>query len=547
MALDPHAGQLAPSASLVNLAALEKAYYSDHPDPGAASERVAFGTSGHRGSSLRRTFNDDHIAAIASAICDYRQQSGIEGPLFLGMDTHALSVPAHTTALEILAARDVHVMVAPEGSFTPTPAVSRAILIHNRTGAAQADGIVVTPSHNPPEDGGIKYDPPHGGPAESSITGWIERRANDLLRAGAIKSLARVSAQHARGRGLVETYDFLTHYVNDLQLAIDFAAIGQRNARIGVNPMGGASVEYWTRIGERYGIELSVVNSSVDKTFSFIPRDHDGKIRTDCSSAYSMATLLNERNRFDLAIANDADADRHGIVTPASGLLPPNHYLSVAVDYLFRHRSRWSEQLRVGKTAVTSDMVNRVARSLSRELYEVPVGFKWFVAGLRSATLGFGGEESAGASFLARDGSTWTTDKDGMLLALLAAEILSVTGHDPGERYRALERTLGTSFYERRDAAAPKNVRERLLRVSPEDWSEATLAGDAVVSRQTRAKSGGELGGLKVATEHGWFAIRPSGTEDIYKLYAESFRSPDHLERILSEATQRVAEIISAS
>jgi phosphoglucomutase len=547
MTLDPHAGQLAPSASLVNLAALEQAYYDEHPTAEEASERVSFGTSGHRGSSLRRTFNEDHIVAITSAICDYRQQSGIAGPLFLGMDTHALSVPAHTTALEILAAREVHVMVAAEGSYTPTPAVSRAILVHNRTGAAQADGIVVTPSHNPPEDGGFKYDPPHGGPAESSITGWIERRANELLRAGGIESLPRISVQQARARGFIETYDYITHYVNDLQLAIDFAAIGQRKARIGVNPMGGASVEYWGRIGDRYGIELSVVNAAVDKTFSFIPRDHDGKIRTDCSSPYAMATLLQERGRFDIAVANDADADRHGIVTPSSGLLSPNHYLSVAVDYLFRHRSRWSERLRVGKTAVTSDMVNRVARSLSREVYEVPVGFKWFVAGLRSTTLGFGGEESAGASFLARDGSTWTTDKDGILLALLAAEILSVTGHDPGERYKALERALGTSFYKRLDSAATRTVRERLLHASPEDWSGATLAGDAVVSRQTRAPSGGDLGGLKVATEHGWFAIRPSGTEDIYKLYAESFRSQDHLERILSEATEKVTDIVAAT
>ncbi|MGA2449333.1 MAG: phosphoglucomutase, alpha-D-glucose phosphate-specific [Polyangiaceae bacterium] len=545
MTLDPHAGQVAPIENLVNLAALEHAYYADHPDPDDASERVTFGTSGHRGSSLRRSFNDDHIAAIASAICDYRQQSGIAGPLFLGMDTHALSVPALITATEILAARGVHLMVAPEGSYTPTPAVSRAILVHNRTAAAQSDGIVVTPSHNPPEDGGFKYDPPHGGPAESTVTAWIERRANELLRARGVQSLPRISVENARQRGLIETYDFLTRYVNDLQLAIDFAAIAQRKARIGVNPMGGASIEYWSRIGDQYDIELSVVNSAVDKTFSFIPRDHDGKIRTDCSSPYAMATLLRERNQFDIAVANDADADRHGIVTPASGLLPPNHYLSVAVDYLFRHRSRWSKQLRVGKTAVTSNMVNRVARALGRELYEVPVGFKWFVAGLHSATLGFGGEESAGASFLARDGSTWTTDKDGMLLALLAAEILSVTGHDPGERYKALERSLGNSFYTRRDGAAPVHVRERLLRASPEDWSGETLAGDAVVSRQTHADSGGDLGGLKVATDHGWFAIRPSGTEDIYKLYAESFRSEDHLERIVAEATERVTAIIA--
>jgi phosphoglucomutase len=537
MTLFPHAGEIAPATQLVDLAELERAYYRDRPDPQQPSERVVFGTSGHRGSSLRRSFNEDHIVSITAAICDWRRDHGVEGPLFLGMDTHALSEPAHTTAIEVLAARGVHVLIAPDGAFTPTPAVSRAIIVHNRGDGPRADGIVVTPSHNPPEDGGFKYNPAHGGPAEGTITAWIERHANDLLAAGGVPAVARLPIESAVREGLVTHYDFLARYIEDLPSVLDMASIARARPKLGVDPMGGASVEYWGRIAERYGLELTVVNRTVDKTFRFVPMDHDGKIRTDCSSRYAMANLLAQRGRFDVAVGNDADADRHGVVTPGAGLLSPNHYLSVAVDYLFRHRPDWPASAAIGKTAVTSDVLDRVGRSLSRPIQEVPVGFKWFVPGLRQGTLAFGGEESAGASFLARDGSTWTTDKDGVLLGLLAAEILSVTGQDPGERYESLERTLGKSYYERRDAPATRQTRERLLRMVPDDWSAPRLAGDPVTARRTTAAAGGDLGGLKVATDQSWFAIRPSGTEDVYKLYAESFRSAEHLQEVIAEAS----------
>ncbi|MDP9037359.1 MAG: phosphoglucomutase, alpha-D-glucose phosphate-specific [Myxococcota bacterium] len=537
-------GELSPVENLVDLAALERAYFEERPDPENPAERVSFGTSGHRGSSLRRSFNEDHIAAITSAICDWREANGVAGPLFIGMDTHALSEPAHATALEVLAARGVRALAAPAGNFTPTPAVSRAIVTSNRGSDSKADGIVVTPSHNPPEDGGFKYDPPHGGPAEAEITTWIERRANALLTGGGVRTIARVAVERARREGTLGTYDFLTRYVDDLRGAIDVESIAAARPKIGVDPMGGASVQYWARIAEVFGLDVTVVNREIDKRFAFVPLDHDGRIRTDCSSPFAMAKLLAQRSRFDVAVANDADADRHGVVTRSAGLLPPNHYLSIAVDYLFRHRGAWPARAAVGRTAVTSHMIDRVAASLSRQVLEVPVGFKWFVPGLREGSLGFGGEESAGASFLARDGSTWTTDKDGVLLCLLAAEILSASGNDLDESYRALERAHGTSFYERKDAPATRAMRERLRRVRAEDWSVRELAGDPVKAAQTSVASGGDLGGLKVTTDCGWFAVRPSGTEDVYKIYAESFRSKEHLERMMLEAVSGVSELL---
>jgi phosphoglucomutase len=541
MTLDPRAGTLAAEADLVDLSKLERAYYDDRPDPSQPSERVAFGTSGHRGSSLRRTFNEDHIASITSAICDWRQANGMDGPLYLGMDTHALSGPAHTTALEVLAARGVRVLLAPGSAFTPTPAVSRAIVVHNRGHGPRADGIVVTPSHNPPEDGGFKYNAAHGGPAEAAITTWIEARANELLTAGGAGTVGRRPLESGVAAGLFAEYDFLTRYVEDLENAVDLAAIVRGRPKVGVDPMGGASVEYWGRIAERYHLDLTVINRRVDKTFRFVPRDHDGKIRTDCSSPYAMTNLLAHKGEFDVAVGNDADADRHGVVTPGAGLLSPNHYLSIAADYLFRHRPGWPASAAIGKTAVTSNMLDRVARSLGRSVREVPVGFKWFVPGLSEGTLAFAGEESAGGSFLARDGSTWTTDKDGIVLGLLSAEIASVIGKDLAERYGSLEASLGTSHYTRRDAPATRPMRERLRRMVPDDWKAPLLAGDPVSARRTTAAAGGDLGGLKVETEESWFAVRPSGTEDVYKLYAESFRSAEHLEQVMAEANDLLA------
>ena len=542
MGADIRPGEIVPLSKRVDLSKLERAYFADRPNPQDPSERITFGTSGHRGSSLRRTFNEDHIASITAAICDWREGNRVEGPLFLGMDTHALSVPAYRTALEVLGARGVSVLVAPAASYTPTPAVSRAILVHNRGQGPRADGIVITPSHNPPEDGGFKYDPPHGGPAETQITAWIERRANELLVAGGAQSLPRLASGADQRSGRVGEYDFIGHYVDDLAGAIDIEAIRRARPNVGVDPMGGASVEYWSRIAERYGLDLAILNRAIDKTFAFVPADHDGKIRTDCSSPYAMSALLARKAEFDVAVGNDADADRHGIVTRSAGLLPPNHFLCVAIDYLFRRRPRWPASAGIGKTAVTSGMVDRVARALSRRVVETPVGFKWFVSGLSNQGLAFAGEESAGATFLSLDGSPWTTDKDGILLGLLAVEMLSVTGEDPGTRYAALERSFGTSFYARRDTRASESVRERLRRVKAADWTSPTLGGDAVIDRRTTAGAGGDLGGLKVVTEAAWFAARPSGTEDVCKVYAESWRSAEHLEQVLNEAGGLLAE-----
>ena len=541
MSVDPRAGKPPTEEMLADLSKLEHAYYEEHPDPSRSSERVAFGTSGHRGSSIRRSFNEDHIVAITEAICDFREENGIFGPLYLGMDTHALSVPAHSTAVEVLGARGVRVLVAPGGAYTPTPAVSRAIVTHNRDAGARADGIVITPSHNPPEDGGFKYNPPHGGPAESAITSWIERRANDRLARAREQGPRRPAG---KAPPTVETYDFATRYVEDLKEAIDLEAIARVRPKLGVDPLGGASVEYWGRIGQRYGLDLTVVNRTVDKTFRFVPVDHDGRIRTDCSSPYAMANVLAQRSHFDVALANDGDADRHGIVTPKAGLLPPNHYLCVAIDYLLQHRPAWPSAAAVAMTAVSSDLIRRVAERLGRRVVEVPVGFKWFVPGLHERTLCFGGEESAGASLLARDGSTWTTDKDGILLALLAAEIVSVTGTDPAAYYARIDQALGPSFYERRDAPASAATRDRLRALRADDWSAPLLAGDSVRSRRTAAGNGADLGGLKVTTDHGWFAVRPSGTEDVYKVYAESFRSADHLQAIIGEAIAGVGALL---
>jgi phosphoglucomutase len=546
MTVDPRAGQPAPAASLVDLARLERAYYDAHPDPSVLAERVSFGTSGHRGSSLHRSFNEDHIVAITQAICEWRKSHGIDGPLYMGMDTHALSVPAHTTALEVIVANEVRPWVAPAGGFTPTPAVSHAIVTHNRASGPRADGIVITPSHNPPEDGGFKYNPPHGGPAEAAITAWIEHRANEIL-AGASRTIARTPVERAMREGAIATFDFADRYIGDLRLAIDLEAVARARPKVGVDPMGGASVEYWGRIGERYGLDLTVVNRTVDKTFRFVPLDHDGRIRTDCSSPYAMANLIAQRDRFDIALGNDGDADRHGVVTPSAGLLTPNHYLSAAVDYLVQHRSGWPASAAVGMTAVSSDVIRRVGESHHRKVVEVPVGFKWFVSGLADTTLLFGGEESAGASFLARDGSTWTTDKDGILLCLLACEILAVTGRDPGAHYADIEAAVGRSFYERRDAPATRPTRDRLRTLRADDWKAATLGGDAITARRTSAGNGADLGGLKVTTDHGWFAVRPSGTEEVYKIYAESFRSAEHLESLFSEVTAGVATLIASS
>ena len=540
---DPRAGQPAAAEDLVDVAKLVTAYYALHPDPGDPVQRVSFGTSGHRGSAFTATFNEDHILATTQAICEYRAGQGIGGPLYLGADTHALSEPAQVSALEVLAANEVRVMVDARGGYTPTPAVSRAILAHNaaETGP-RADGIVVTPSHNPPPDGGFKYNPPDGGPAGTDITRQIQDRANELLADG-LKGVRRVS--WARAASAAGKFDFLDSYVAALGQVVDLAAIGAAGVRIGADPLGGASVAYWGEIGDRYGLDLTVVNPVVDATFRFMTLDWDGKIRMDCSSPSAMAALIGRQHEFAVATGNDTDADRHGIVTPDAGLLNPNHYLAVAIDYLYRHRDGWPATAAVGKTLVSSSMIDRVAEGLDRELLEVPVGFKWFVPGLLDGSVAFGGEESAGASFLQRDGSVWTTDKDGIILALLASEITAVTGHSPSELYQDLTSRYGGPAYARVDTAASREQKEALARLSPEQVAATELAGEPITAALTTAPgNGAPIGGLKVVAGSGWFAARPSGTEDVYKLYAESFRGPGHLAAIQDQAREIIAAAI---
>ena len=534
----PLAGKPAPRELLVDVDLLLRRYF-EKPDPGDPQQRVSFGTSGHRGSSLRGSFNEAHILAITQAICEYRKAQGTNGPLFLGADTHALSAPAQRSALEVLAANQVHVLHAREGDWTPTPVVSHAILVYNRGRAsALADGIVVTLSHNPPEDGGFKYNPPTGGPADTATTGWIERRANELLTA----QVRRADPSRA---GTIEVHDFLRGYVRDLGNVVDLEAVRAARPRLAVDPLGGSNVAYWKPIAEEYGIDVTVVNDRVDPTFSFMPVDHDGKIRMDCSSPYAMANLVALKDRYDLAFGNDTDSDRHGIVTPGQGLLNPNHYLAASIEYLFGNRPGWSPRAAVGKTLVSSSLIDRVTRELGRELREVPVGFKWFVDGLLDGSLGFGGEESAGASFLRRDGTVWCTDKDGIIMDLLAAEILARTGKDPGERVQAIMARLGTPYYTRIDAPATPQQKAVLKKLSPESVRASTLGGQPIRARLTRAPgNGAEIGGLKVVADDGWFAARPSGTEDVFKIYAESFRGEDHLQAIVSEARQIVADAL---
>ena len=540
---DPRAGQPAAAEDLVDVAKLVTAYYAVHPDPGDAAQQVSFGTSGHRGSAFTATFNEDHILATTQAICEYRAGQGIDGPLYLGADTHALSEPAQVSALEVLAANDVLVMVDARGGYTPTPAVSRAILAHNASGTGpRADGIVVTPSHNPPSDGGFKYNPPDGGPAGTDITRQIQDRANELLADG-LKGVRRVSS--ARAVSAAGKFDFLDSYVAALGQVVDLAAIRTAGVRIGADPLGGASVAYWGEIGDRYGLDLTVVNPAVDATFRFMTLDWDGKIRMDCSSPFAMAALIGRQHEFAVATGNDTDADRHGIVTPDAGLLNPNHYLAVAIDYLYRHRDGWPATAAVGKTLVSSSMIDRVAEGLNRELLEVPVGFKWFVPGLLDGSVAFGGEESAGASFLQRDGSVWTTDKDGIILALLASEITAVTGISPSELYQDLTGRYGTPAYARVDSPATREQKAALSKLSPEQVTVDELAGEKITAALTTAPgNGAPIGGLKVVTASGWFAARPSGTEDVYKLYAESFRGPEQLAVIQEQAREIVAAAI---
>jgi phosphoglucomutase len=541
--IDPLAGQPAPVSRLVNVPRLITAYYTERPDPARPEQRVAFGTSGHRGSSLTGGFNEGHILAITQAICLYRTERGFDGPLFLGWDTHALSEPARVTALEVLAANGVTVMVDARDGATPTPVVSQAILAHNRGRTARlADGIVITPSHNPPEYGGFKYDPPSGGPADTEVTGWIERRANGLLADG-LRDVSRIPYERARRAATVRPFDYASAYIGALDTVIDMAVLRGTRLRIGVDPLGGASVGYWEAIGERYGFRLDVVNPEVDPTFRFMTVDWDGEIRMDPSSPYAMARLIGLRERFDLAFAADPDADRHGIVTRGAGLMNPNHYLAVSSWYLFRHRPAWAATAAVGKTVVSSSLIDRVARRLGRRLVEVPVGFKYFVDGLLDGSLGFAGEESAGAAFLQRDGTVWVTDKDGLIMGLLAAEMTARTGRDPGDEYVALTRELGEPAYERIDAEATPAEKAVLARLSGESLGLQSLAGEPITSVLTSA-GGHPIGGVKVITEHGWFAARPSGTEAVYKLYAESFKGRPHLRRIQEEAQAALARIL---
>lgn len=545
MKISPLAGKEAPQEVLVNVAKLVTAYYSETPDPAESSQCVSFGTSGHRGSSFDLSFNEHHVLAITQAICMYRRKEGIDGPLFLGIDSHALSEPAFATTLEVLAANDVNVMVSAGGEYTPTPAISQAILVYNKgrtTGLA--DGVVITPSHNPPNGGGYKYNPTNGGPADTDVTGWIENQANELLR-NKLQGVKRISFASALRAATTREYDFLGHYVEDIGNVIDMEAIRTAGVRMGVDPLGGAGVNYWAAIAERYKLDLSVLNPYVDTTFRFMTLDWDGKIRMDPSSPYAMHGLIGLKDRFDVAFACDTDHDRHGIVTASAGLVPPNHYLSVMVDYLFQNRPQWSKDAAVGKTLVSSQMIDRVSAGIGRSLMEVPVGFKWFATGLQDGSLGFGGEESAGASFLRRDGSVWTTDKDGIAPALLSAEITARTGRDPGEAYRELTQRYGDPVANRVEAAANAEQKAKLKKLSPEQVTSTSLAGEAITAVLTKAPgNNAAIGGLKVVTENGWFAARPSGTEDIYKIYGESFKGQEHLKAILQEAQSVVNDAL---
>lgn len=546
MGLHPLAGKPAPYEMLVNVPRLIATYYTAEPDPNDPAQRVAFGTSGHRGSSFKNNFNEDHILAISQAICEYRRAQGITGPLFIGMDTHALSEPALASAIEVFAGNGQEIMIDASGGYTPTPVISHAILSYNRGRTmGLADGVVITPSHNPPGDGGFKYNPPAGGPAGTVTTKAMQARANEILR-NDLSEVKRMSLARAMNAETTHRYDYITPYVADLGSVIDMPAIKASGLKIGVDPMGGASVAFWQPIAELYGLNIDVVNPRVDPTFGFMTVDRDGKIRMDCSSPYAMASLIVLKDRFDIAFGNDSDADRHGIVTPSAGLMNPNHYLSVAIWYLFQNRPGWRADAAIGKTLVSSSMIDRVAAHLGRKLAEVPVGFKWFVDGLVDGSFGFGGEESAGASFLRQDGSVWTTDKDGIILDLLAAEITAVTGKDPGVHYRALTEQFGDPVYERADAPATPAQKALLERLSPEMVAAQELAGEKIIDKLTCAPyNGAPIGGLKVVTQNGWFAARPSGTEDIYKIYAESFRGHDHLQQIFAEAQEIVTAALS--
>jgi len=548
MQINPRAGQPAIASDLVDVPKLITAYYEDHPDPHVAEQRVVFGTSGHRGSSFDRSFNEWHILAIAQAICLYRKQHKIDGPLFLGIDTHALSRPALESALEILAANDVDVMLAEKDDYTPTPVISHAILTYNRdrtTGLA--DGIVITPSHNPPESGGFKYDPPHGGPAEEEVTSWIEAKANALLTAN-LSGVQRIAFEKALSASTTHTHDYRTAYVEELHTIIDMDAIRNCGIALGVDPLGGAGVHYWEPIAERYGLNLKVVNNVVDPTFRFMTLDWDGRIRMDPSSVYAMQSFLTQKDNFDIAFACDTDHDRHGIVTKSSGLLPPNHYLAVCIHYLFANRPQWGKDAAVGKTVVSSSMIDRVAAKLGRKLYEVPVGFKYFVDGLLQGTLGFAGEESAGSSFLRRDGTVWTTDKDGIIAALLAAEITAKTGKDPGTLYIELTKELGDPLYDRTEAPATNSQKLALEKMTEESIRVSDLAGEKILTILTDAPGdGNSIGGVKIIAKNGWFAARPSGTEDIYKIYAESFSGKKHLEQIEAEAQGIVGNALTTA
>jgi phosphoglucomutase len=546
MAISPLAGKPATPDMLIDVGALERAYYERRPDMADPRQTVVFGTSGHRGSPFAGSFTESHILAITQAICDYRRSKGTSGPLYLGKDTHAVSRPAEGTALEVLAANGVDTVIQSGDEYTPTPVISRAILVHNRGRTERlADGIVVTPSHNPPEDGGFKYNPTDGGPADTAVTRWIQDRANDLLRGGnaSVKRIPRAKALHADS---THEEDFMGPYVEDLRNVLDMDAIRGAGLSLGVDPLGGAAVYYWDRINAVYGLDIEVVNRAVDPTFAFMTVDYDGRIRMDCSSPYAMARLVGLKDRFRVAFANDTDADRHGIVTPSSGLMNPNHYLAVAIQYLIEHREAWPRNAAVGKTVVSSGLIDRVVARLGRRLFEVPVGFKWFTRGLFDGSLCFGGEESAGASFLRRDGSVWTTDKDGPLLALLAAEMTARTGKDPGERYAALTAEFGTPFYTRIDAPATPRQKAGFATLSNRLASVTTLAGEPVTQRLTKAPGNdAAFGGVKIISESGWFAARPSGTEDVYKIYAESFRDENHLEAIVTEAQRTVAQLLA--